>query len=135
MMVEFSSWIADGLFGAVVHGGRRMRLLFSLAAIAIALAIINAVLAENTPDHKRLLNTIGGILGVVGSLLILGIAGYQRALVATERQKVIRKVEERVQEHPHESQAAWELARIKLESYLNRNLMQIRWIFFLPYWL
>ncbi|MCI0488320.1 MAG: hypothetical protein L0229_17155 [Blastocatellia bacterium] len=131
MILDISSWIVDSLFGAVVHGGRRVRLLFSLAAITIALAIISLILAENIPEQKRLLNIIGGILGVIGAILILSIAGYQRALVATERQKIINKVEERVREHPNEPQAAWELARIKLESYLNRNLMQIRWIFFL----
>jgi hypothetical protein len=43
----------------------------------------------------------------------------------------IEAVERRVQENPRETQAAWKLARVKLESYLNRNLSQVRSIFWL----
>jgi len=49
----------------------------------------------------------------------------------TEKEIVIQKVEERFRTHPNEPQVAWELARVKLESYLNRNLAQVAWIFFL----
>ncbi len=130
MILEISSWVAEGLFGAIVHGGRRLRLLFTLAASSIGLAIVCAIVAENLPNQKPLLNIVAGILGVIGAMLIIGIAGYQRVLIASEHQEVIKRVEERVREHPNEPQAAWELARIKLEIYLNRNLAQIRWIFF-----
>ncbi|MFC3139774.1 hypothetical protein ACFOE0_16530 [Shewanella submarina] len=43
----------------------------------------------------------------------------------------MEEVEQRVKENPKETQAAWELARVKLESYLNRNLKQVRSIFWL----
>lgn len=41
------------------------------------------------------------------------------------------KVEQRAREHPDQPSAAWDLARVKLESYLNRNLRQVHWIFIL----
>ncbi|CAM3283640.1 hypothetical protein VIOR103205_15960 [Vibrio ordalii] len=41
------------------------------------------------------------------------------------------EVEERVKSNPNETQAAWDLARIKLESYIDRNLRQVRSIYFL----
>lgn len=70
-------------------------------------------------------------LAIAGTFAILGIGTYRQVLESTAREKVIEEVEERVRQHPNEPQAAWDLARLKLESYLNRNLRQIQWIFFL----
>jgi hypothetical protein len=56
---------------------------------------------------------------------------YEQAQASSAREQVIKEVEERARTHPKEPQAAWDLARVKLESYLNRNLRQIQWIFFL----
>ncbi|HEV7573439.1 MAG TPA: hypothetical protein VGQ21_18225, partial [Thermoanaerobaculia bacterium] len=41
------------------------------------------------------------------------------------------QVERRYDEHPTEPKAAWDLARVKLELYLNRNLSQVTAIFWL----
>lgn len=130
MFEIFTSLITD-LFRAIMRGGKRIRSLASIAAVLLIIAIIGAILAKNLPNQSVWLNTIAGALGVIAGMIILAIAGYERASVAFERERVISKVEQRVQEHPNEPKAAWDLARIKLESYLNRNLMQIYWIFFL----
>ncbi|MFC7514587.1 hypothetical protein ACFQUU_06185 [Herbaspirillum sp. GCM10030257] len=46
-------------------------------------------------------------------------------------EKKIAKIEERALEHPEKPQLAWDLARAKLESYLDRNLSQVRSIYWL----
>lgn len=123
--------IAGMLFKAVVKGSRRLRVLFFIAATSITLAIISAVVAEIIPFERLWFRIIAGVLGVIGGLLTLGIAAYQTAVDETARETEVERVAERVREHPNEPQVAWELARIKLESYLNRNLRQIGWIFVL----
>ena len=55
----------------------------------------------------------------------------QRGKQESRQEARIEAVERRAQENPTETQAAWELARVKLESYLNRNLSQVRSIFWL----
>lgn len=47
------------------------------------------------------------------------------------REKKIEIVEEKLREHPEKPQLAWDLARIKLENYLDRNLSQVRSIYWL----
>lgn len=123
--------IASSLLKAFVRGGRRLRLFFAIAAVSITLAIIAAVVAQMIPAFRLRLQIIAAALGVVGGILILGIAAYQAVIEETARETAVEKVAERVREHPDEPQAAWELAIIKLESYLNRNLRQISWIFVL----
>ncbi len=114
-----------------MRGGKGLRLLASIAAVLLIVAIIGVIFATNLPKYSVWLNTVAGTLGVIAGAIILGIASYERALAVREREKLVNKVEERVREHPNEPIAAWDLARIKLESYLNRNLTQIYWIFFL----
>jgi len=47
------------------------------------------------------------------------------------KQIEIATVQERVLEHPEKPQFAWDLARTKLENYLDRNLGQVRSIYWL----
>lgn len=121
--------IGSHLFRAIVRGGVRHRLLFSLATISVTFAIVSESLT--TILGYSWLRSLAVVFGVIGGLLILGIAAYQQALEESEREQIVQRAEERVKEHPNEPQLAWDLARIKLESYLNRNLIHIRWIFFL----
>jgi hypothetical protein len=115
-------------FRAFVRGGRRLRSLFVLATISVILGIISEGLARVLPDGYSWLRGLAVVFGVIGGVLILGIAAYQQAIEETKREEVVQRADDRVKEHPNEPQVAWELARIKLESYLNRNLIQIRWI-------
>lgn len=46
-------------------------------------------------------------------------------------ERKLEAVEQLAREHPEKSQLAWELAQTKLESYLNRNLNQVRSIYWL----
>lgn len=59
---------------------------------------------------------------LVSALDAVAIAGQQNELAA---------VQELAHENPGRPQFAWDLARVKLESYLDRNLNQVRSIFWL----
>jgi hypothetical protein len=61
----------------------------------------------------------------------MGVVAYQNLLDQQARQNEIATVQERVLEHPEKPQFAWDLARTKLESYLDRNLAQVRSIYWL----
>ena len=114
--------VAGMVFKAFVRGGRRLRILFVIAAASITIAIIAAVLAELLQFENFRLRIIAGVFGVIGGVLVLSIAAYQSVVEETARESVVQEVVTRVREHPDEPQAAWELAIIKLETYLNRKL-------------
>lgn len=74
------------------------------------------------------------LLGFLAAGAIAGVVGFS---VSYQQQKQIDKkidvVEQRALDEPGRPQVAWDLARIKLESYLDRNLSQLRWILALTY--
>lgn len=128
MMEEITSLLFDAI-KAVLAGGRRVRVIFFGGFALILTAIGLAAYAEFHALQKSWQQPVAAGLAVLGTLCILGIGAYRRALASTAREKVIEAVEERARQHPNEPQAAWDLARVKLESYLNRNLRQVQWIF------
>jgi hypothetical protein len=56
---------------------------------------------------------------------------FEYAIEKAAEAKQIEVLEERVRSNPNQPSAAWDLARIKLESYLDRNLAQVSWIYLL----
>lgn len=113
---------------AVINGTRRTKIFFFSALTLILTAIIITTLVDSEVLPK-VYNVVSGILVGIGGLFILGIYAYQTTIEEREAKEEIKKVEDKVKENPNEPTAAWELARIKLENYLNRNLSQIQWIF------
>jgi uncharacterized membrane protein len=130
ILEEISSLLLDSIKAAIV-GSRRLRIVFFVAWGLILIAIALAGISEGLRLHRPLLQPVAAALGISGGLIILGLGAFRRALASTERERQIEEVEERARQHPREPQAAWDLARVKLESYLNRNLRQVQWIFFL----
>jgi hypothetical protein len=90
-----------------------------------AIFIVPGSKAENTLTW--IAAVLAGIAGCIGIL----VSAYQKSNEQTIHEQRIQEVEQRVKDNPSETQAAWELARVKLESYLNRNLKQVRSIFWL----
>lgn len=70
-------------------------------------------------------------LAVLSTLIGIAVVAYQNVLEREARRNKIAIVEERALEHPEKPQLAWDLARTKLESYLDRNLAQVRSIYWL----
>jgi hypothetical protein len=71
---------------------------------------------------------VAGVIGLFGMITVGAVVLHERAL---ETNQQIAAAEAQIKERPEESKPAWDLARIKLESYLDRNLIQITSIFFL----
>jgi len=69
--------------------------------------------------------------GVSGSIFLFGVYIYRVSLESEAKERKYEEAEQRVKANPHETQAAWELARVKLESYVDGNLKQVRSIFWL----
>jgi TctA family transporter len=71
-----------------------------------------------------------GLFGVA-ALIYFIIAAREQLQEEAKTQEKLERVEERAREHPDRPQLAWDLARAKLENYLDRNLGQLRSIFWL----
>ena len=132
-MVELPFKIFSELLKAWIKGTRRVRTLIVVSAILMSIGIPIFLISQNLFESPL------GQIGRVGGLMVAG-AGFVLAFIISAIQQIkernqseqkIEEVERRVQENPRETQAAWELARIVLEKYINRNLAQVRAIFWL----
>lgn len=80
---------------------------------------------------SRFLNSVSRLLLASGATIMTVVSMFQGAQEKLKRSIRIREIEKRVEENPKEPIAAWELARTKLENYVDRNLSQVRSIFVL----
>lgn len=81
--------------------------------------------------NRAIVEATSTIFLVIGLILALIVYIYRRSGEEVEKDKKVQQAEQRAKDNPLETQAAWDLARIKLESYLDRNLNQVRSIFWL----
>jgi len=119
------------LLSAWRDGTRRVRATIGTAMVFVVSAIIVVLVGKFLPYQRGITEGIGGVLGVIGGVLALTIFAFQKAKEEEKRERHIEQVEKRFQDNPQETHTAWELARAKLETYLNRNLSQVRAIFWL----
>jgi len=127
----FESFVRT-LLKAWQRGETKIRVSIVIALILLISAFI--VIAMHDPIailEKNFAKTLTIVLGGVSAILFFGVAAYQGLIEEEAQQKRFETVEERVREHPEKPQFAWDLARTKLESYLDRNLSQVRSIFWL----
>lgn len=130
-MLEEPVSIATEIVESWLKGGKALRYTLCAAIILVAIAILVLAYGQFVDLEKQFVEVVAGTFGVISAILTLGVIAYQRALERTKAERKIEAVEERFRENPKETQAAWELAQTKLESYLNRNLSQVRSIFWL----
>lgn len=88
---SIGSVVVRQLFRAFVRGGRRLRSLFVLASISVTLGIISEALARILPGEYSWMRALAVVFGVIGGLLILGIAGYQQAIEETKREEAVQR--------------------------------------------
>jgi hypothetical protein len=67
----------------------------------------------------------------ITTIILLIPVVYYDNLDKEKKEELISEQEKKVAENPHEPKLAWDLARNKLENYLNRNIAQIKSIFYL----
>jgi len=108
-----------------------VRALLIFAAITVAVAILIFVFGQSGLVDKKVTEPLAGTFGVLAIIAGLTVAAYQRFIDQEAIERKIETVEQRVREHPEKPQLAWDLARVKLENYLDRNLSQVRSIYWL----
>lgn len=126
----YRSFLAS-LVKAWKRDDRRVRAAIMLAVVATSIAISIALFAQSGLVDKKVSETIAGVIGALAGLLAVGVAAYQGLAEQEAREQKIETVEQRLREHPEKPQLAWDLARVRLESYLDRNLSQVRSIYWL----
>lgn len=130
-MLDGPLGLATEIIESWMKGGRALRYTISGSLLLIAAAMLFVILGEAEITDKKFAEIVSVSLGAAAAILTFGIISYQRALESSQQHRKIEEVERRYEENPKETQAAWDLARLKLESYLNRNLNQVRAIFWL----
>jgi cytochrome c biogenesis protein CcdA len=123
--------ILKELTSAWREGAKNVRNIIISSIILVTVGITFTLIGSIVPQIRQITEPIATTFGLIAGVLTIGIFAYRKSLEKTKREEKIEQVEKRVQEHPFETQAAWELARVKLESYLDRNLKQVRSIFWL----
>jgi hypothetical protein len=105
------------------------------AVIAGAVFFGITALILHVIDIYRFLPNAGSalvsVLGILAGAALTIVVAYRDAKKTAAAKVEYEAVERRARENPDEPSAAWDLARIKLESYLDRNLSQVSWIFVL----
>ena len=130
-MIQESMSIATTLVESWMKGGAALRRIIGISIAFVGIAISVLTIGQFIDVEKQKVEIVAGALGAVSVILTLGVVAYQNALQRSLSERKISEVEERFRENPKQTQAAWELAQTKLESYINRNLSQVRSIFWL----
>lgn len=130
-MIQESMSIATTLVESWMKGGAALRRTIGISIAFVGIAISVLTIGQFIDVEKQKVEIVAGALGAVSVILTLGVVAYQNALQRSLSERKISEVEERFRENPKQTQAAWELAQTKLESYINRNLSQVRSIFWL----
>ena len=86
---------------------------------------------EPQEDKSKTYDIIAGILAIVASLIAVTITIYQELLKKQQRSEKIESLEEELKSNPNETKNAWELAKLNLQGYLDKNLRQVSAIFYL----
>ena len=121
--------IATELMEAWLNGSRRSRVAL---AVGLCLGALAALVAADIPGVSyEVTNYLSAVLGGSGFLLVIAVLAHQRALENSKRAEEIEKIEQQAQDHPEKPKPAWDLARVRLEEYVDKNLRQVTWIFVL----
>lgn len=129
-MFDFAGFILRNILRAWKRDVGQTRYLivagFITQAIGIGFSIY--VAAQNMPKE---IGYVGLFVAGLGIFIILLIAAQEQVLATEREDQEIRAVQEKARENPERPEYAWDLARSKLERYLDRNLYEVRAIFFL----
>ena len=131
MAFDIYTSLATLLLKAWQRGESRVRFALIASVFLVVIAIFIALLADSGFVYHDLGKTIAGVIGVIAGLIAFGVSVSQSLIEQRVREQKIETVEERLREHPEKPQLAWDLARVKLENYLDRNLSQVRSIYWL----
>jgi len=99
-----------------------------IAALVIAFC---GILVLNIGPHYEFYSApVVGLLTVVASSVAVWLTAQRKEAHAKEQAQRIEKAESRADAEPEKAKFAWDLARVKLEAYFDRNLSQVNQIFY-----
>ena len=130
IMEDFPFDVVKVLIKAWTEKDKITSRIFYLIFFFAPITLIVGILMDSDILPKNPWNLITIILAGITLLLILSIVAIQFIRNEKEINAKIQEKEKEFEAHPENSKTAWDLARIKLESYLSRNIKQVRWIFF-----
>lgn len=123
------------MFKAFVQGWRSGNILVRALIIATLVGIFSIVGIGVAQEIGSLEDNVAKVLiggiGVVAGLFGASVLAFDHYISSQQLQAREHDVERQVRANPESPQLAWDLARIKLESYLDRNLSQVRSIYWL----
>jgi hypothetical protein len=125
--IDFSKEI----MAALKEGPKLIQRFVIAGAILLAIGGLLAITGDLYPDYRQITEPLAFAFAGTGGVFLFGVYIYRKSLEEVAKEQKYEEVEQRVKDNPLETQAAWELARVKLESYLDRNLKQVRSIFWL----
>lgn len=98
-----------------------------VAAITIPMFAFLLLIASS--GTKYIVELIGATVAVVATAFSILTMLSDKFAVATQERK-IEQIAEKAEKEPEKTKFAWDLARVKLEAYFDRNLSQVQMIFF-----
>lgn len=119
-----------GILEAWVRGSKIVRRTVALSTAIAVPAFIAAYSASNGFIPRGLFFPFV-VAGGLAAATLLVVAAYQETIERSADSAKIEVLEQQARDNPDQPLAAWDLARIKLENYLDRNLSQVSWIYFL----
>jgi MFS family permease len=129
----------SGILKTYTRGNKTVRILILIGTfffmIALFAMIIGLIFYPRLEDmvHKEAQFIFALIITSfsIGATLISSANAYNQKIKDQETEIIINEQEKKVAQNPKEPKLAWDLARIKLESYLDRNLSQVKSIYYL----
>ncbi len=109
----------------------KSRPFFIAALVCVVLACVFGILEATKVLEPKIADNVAVVFGMSAGLIGLILSAYQSVIEQKGRQERLKVKEEEVQKNPEKTRAAWDLAQEKLENYLDRNLAQVRSIYWL----
>jgi hypothetical protein len=97
---------------------------FTAIPLLFATKLLKLIFGDNTLEG--VLPILVTILTVIATLYV----GYTELTSRSLQERRIEQIEVKAEKEPEKTRFAWDLARVKLEAYFDRNLSQVRMIFF-----
>ncbi|AYO09598.1 hypothetical protein D0784_09345 [Vibrio campbellii] len=126
-LIEFTAALVKGW----QEGKPVIRRLILASLLLGALAAISAVLFNFGVVENQVFEILAIVFSISAVAFSFGVYVHQVVSEENKKAQKIEEAEQRVKDNPKAPQAAWELAQVKLESYLNRNLKQVSTVFWL----
>ncbi len=123
--------IIEGLITGWKSNNSILRKVIVVAIISVAVAITIVLIGKFQENKSKIFEIVPAVLGIIAALLTVSISVYQDLIKKEKRSEKIENLEKELKSKPYETKSAWELAKLNLQGYLDKNLRQVSAIFYL----